>query len=188
MFKCSMCRTQWIEAPALKNNAGSFCGPCKEDIRVLIAEGKLRAKNLKPESSDESCCWCGGPAPDCSRDCRSKRAWLLRAIRLSPHPAQYVKRVEARERDERTSRIAIEGIRKADALRAGSSPAQYIQPELPLVPPNTLPGLINSTFHPSNLTINPDTGAIMLSSASDDTAARLDRIETMLVRLLPSAE
>ena len=96
----------------MRNNAGSFCPECNMRLRARIAEG---CRN-RVRTSQGCCIWCGEQIKhvrDHGSDrksvnictaCETHRAWLLKCIRVSDHPAKYVARVEAREAGARKER------------------------------------------------------------------------------------
>jgi len=115
MYTCGMCKRSVDGEAALKNRAGSFCAECK----VIIHARSIRGVRERSRAWDGKCGWCRQPITKgpmqpsregehvCYR-CDRNRKWLLKAIRLSDHPALYVARTEERERPMREERAKAE--------------------------------------------------------------------------------
>jgi DNA-directed RNA polymerase subunit RPC12/RpoP len=108
-YECVMCHKAMDGEPALKNGAGTFCPPCREVIRVRLAEAMehRRQARLAPDGRP-TCTWCGraikdGQAGVC-QPCDSHRDWVLKTVRRTDRLARYVARIEEKEAPERSAR------------------------------------------------------------------------------------
>lgn len=161
MYRCVMCKTAMEGNPALINGAGSFCGDCKKEIYKRAADGcKSKIKKIG------ACRWCGdrefiirkpnnGVNEGVCTACENNREWLLKCIRFSHWPHQYVNRIEEREKPIREARIReqLEKEKQEAAKVLEDTPKKSTQTSFELVrDPHPLEG-------------------------------RLDRLETMLTKL-----
>lgn len=114
-YTCAMCKKEFGGKAALANACGTFCAGCTEIMR----ERAVRSFRKRALSLDGRCLWCGETITDATRQvnkddehvcklCRAHRDWLLKAIRVSAHPARYVARTEEREGPMREEREKAE--------------------------------------------------------------------------------
>lgn len=106
MYKCATCKGTFNGIPRLKNNAGEFCEKC-DSIRLAKMEAGIKKRSIE---LGDKCQWCGDDIHNrkegthVCNDCQKKRDWLLKCIRFSDKPANYVARVEEKERIQRLER------------------------------------------------------------------------------------
>ena len=131
MYKCGRCKTDFQGEPAMRNNAGSFCFNCEVDRKRKMAVAAEHRSNLL----GDSCLWCGDKAARQSRGkekqsihvcqrCDEGRDWLLRCIRHSNRPSDYVLRTESREAPLRIEREKLAAIERQANATAGADKAK----------------------------------------------------------------
>ena len=179
-----MCKRLYDVAEiALDNGTGKYCAGCKLEIGR-----RHKAAITKRQQKPRLCIWCGddvdggeSPPDDVRENCRTckscskHRAWLLKCMRISAHPAEYVARRENREAAKRQKRLALQvGIQKIGAVDFADSGSEFD----PLTADDLLrnaTGRIVEVEHNVTIILNrhPDWRGVL---AFDDVSSRVEFI------------